>query len=85
MIETISERLSEQVEWLSLHGKNPVRIELGKLAYRKLLIESMYPIFRFDRDDQPLEWDGLEVAVSDNLRDPWRAFVCCYEDPTESQ
>jgi hypothetical protein len=85
MIETITERLNEQVEWLDLHGKNPVRIELGKLAYRRMLLESMSPVFGFDPGNQPVEWQGLDVAVSDNPLDPWRAFVCCYEDPTESQ
>jgi hypothetical protein len=85
MIETISERLNEQVDWLDLRGKNPVRIELGKLAYRKLLRESMTAIFRFAPSNQPVEWQGLEVALSDNPRDPWRAFVYCYDDPTENQ
>ena len=89
MIETITERLNEQVEWLDLHGKNPVRIELGKLAYRRMLLESMPSVFGlvfgFDPGNQPVEWQGLEVAVCDNLLDPWRAFVCCYDDPTESQ
>lgn len=83
MIETIGERLDEQVQWLELHGKAPIRVEFGKWAYRRLLRESR--TVEISPFDQPMYWQGLEVARPESLRDPWRAFVCCSDDPTENQ
>lgn len=83
MIETIGERLDEQVGWLELHGKTPTRVELGKWAYRKLLRESK--TIEISPYDQLMYWQGLEVVRPENLRDPWRAFVYCSDDPTENQ
>jgi len=85
MIETINDRLHEQVEWLDLRGKNPVRIELGKLAYRKLLRESRNVKHWINQREHLVYWCGLEVLRSESPRDPWRAFVYCSDDPTESQ
>lgn len=85
MIETINDRLYEQVQWLESHGKIPVRVELGKIAYRKLLHESTnVKHWIHHRGVHLVFWHGLEVFRSENLRDPWRAFVYCSDDPTEN-
>lgn len=82
MNEIINDRLHEQVAWLDLLGKKPVRIELGKSAYRKLLHESRNVTHRLSQREHLVFWCGIEVLRSEDTSDPWRAFVCCSDDPT---
>ena len=79
------DRLHEQVVWLELHGKAPIRAELGKTFYRKLLCESRNIRHLVGQREHLVYWCGLEVFRSENPRDPWRAFVYCSDDPTENQ
>jgi len=85
MIETINDRLHEQVVWLELRDKTPVRIELGKFAYRKLLRESRNVNHWINQREHLVYWCGLEALRLENTPDPWRAFVYCSDDPTENQ
>lgn len=78
------DKLHEQVAWLELHGKAPIRAELGKIFYRKLLCESRNVRHLISQREHLVYWCGLEVLRSESPRDPWRAFVYCSDDPTEN-